>query len=98
MIDRRTTYIDPTFTPFGSRSEIIEGVTFRRYKTGVTGDALISDDGKIMVKQGYLNVSYTAYVLGLGPIGGSVKPKHFRNEIRACAEGVALLKLMQAAQ
>ena len=93
MIDRRTTYIDPTFTLVGSRSEIVEGVTYRRYKTGTTGHAMISDDGKIMVTQGYLNVSYTAYVLGLGPIGGKVKPKHFRNETRACAEAVAILKL-----
>jgi hypothetical protein len=52
MIDRRTTYIDPTFTLFGSRSEIVAGVTFRRYKTGITGHAMISDDGKIMVTQG----------------------------------------------
>ena len=98
MIDRRTTYIDPTFTLVGGPSKIVEGVTFRLYKTD-TGDALISDDGKIMVKQGYLNVSYTAYVIGAGPIlGGNVKPKHFRNHDRACAEAVELLKLIQAAQ
>ena len=99
MIDRRTTYIDPTFTLFGSQTKIVDGVTFRRYKTGISqSSAMISDDGKIMVKQGYLNVTYTAYVLGAGPIGGPAKPKRFRDESRACAEGVALLKLIQAAQ
>ncbi len=99
MIDRRTTYIDPTFTPFGSHTKIVKGVTFRSYNTGNSQYAMISDDGNVMVKQGYLNVTYTAYVLGHGPIlGGNVKPKPFRNQIRACEDAVALLKLIRAAQ
>jgi hypothetical protein len=98
MIERRTTYIEPTFELCG-QSMLINGVAFRRYRTENDQYALISDDGQLMVKRGYLNASYTAYVLGHGSIpGGKMPPKRFRNEDRACAEAVELLKLIRAAQ
>jgi len=97
MIERRTSYIEPTYVLSGQPMEI-DGVTFRRYRTENNRYALISDDGQLMVKQGYLNVSYTAYVLGHGSIpGGKMPPKRFRDERRACAEAVALLKLIRDA-
>lgn len=52
-----------------------------------------------MVKQGYLNVSYAAHVIPVGPFqAANLQPKRFRNEARACAEAVALLRLMQKAE
>ena len=98
MVDRRTTYIDPTYVPC-SQPKMIAGVTFRLYRTENRQYAMISDDGQIMVKRGYNLVSYTAYVLPTGPIyGPGMQPKRFRNEDRACADAVDLLKQIQTAQ
>jgi hypothetical protein len=99
MIERRNTFIEPTFTLFHNQPMVVDGVTFRLYRTENDKPALISDDGQLMIKQGYLNASYTAYVLGHGSIpGGRMPPKRFRNEHRACTEAIALLKLIRAAQ
>jgi hypothetical protein len=99
MTERRTTYIEPTYTLYGYQPKVIDGVTFRLYHTENNKPALISDDGQLMVKRGYINASFTAYVLGHGPIpGGKMPPKRFRNEERACAEAVGLFKIIRGAQ
>lgn len=98
MVERQTTYIDPTFVAL-SQPIMIDGVTFRRYRTDNAQYAMISDDGQLMVKRGYLNSSFTAYVIGVGPMpGGRMPPKRFRDENRACSEAVALLKVIKDAQ
>lgn len=85
-----TTYLDPSYTELG-KSITIDGIMFKNYRTGILKYTWISDNGQIKVYRNHNRETYSAYVIGNGPIiTPSGKNKVFRSDSAAMIAGVFL--------
>jgi hypothetical protein len=91
-----TTFIRPGYRRTSGAPRAVDGIAFYPYSTGVNRYARITDDGQIMVKRNHNASTYSASVIGIGPIyDGNTTPKRFRTEGAAMESAVRLWRKVQ---
>lgn len=91
------TFVKPEYRKTSAGHQPIDGVQFFSYSVGVLSYARISEDGQIMTRGNSRLTSYTAAVIGHGPIiNASGKPTRFRTQEAAARAGVKKLREMRS--
>ena len=73
----------------GARPQVVDGITFHCYRTGILRSKWISDDGRLQVQNNYNSSTYCASVEGAVIAGSNpMRAKRFRSMTAAMLAAV----------
>lgn len=91
-----TTFIRPGYQRTSGAPRTVDHIAFFPYRTGILRYARITEDGQIKVTRNHNTTTYTAAVIGCGPIyDGNTSPKRYRTEGAAMQAAIRLWRNMQ---